>query len=188
MSQEYMFDEYWIGKDIDIKYLKLVSEEGYVAFVQKIKNNYEDLVILSIQFEKPNARLPLIEHELIYKAFKRLFHDFKELTLSEDEYDNALPIFLYEINRGSATYEWVIEAGQIASFISFLAIGYKYILERVKDHHEIKNLSLNNKKLELEVAQMEQTLNGRESSNTQICRDIIINQNILTIDIRELRD
>ena len=156
--------------------------------MQKIDNNYEDLVILSIQFEKPNTRLPLIEHELIYKAFKRLFHDFKKLTLSDDEYDKALPIFLYEINRGSATYEWVIELGKVASFVSFLAVGYKYILERVKDHHEITNFSLNNKKLELEIAQMEQSINGRESSNTQTCRNIIINQNILAIEVKQINN
>lgn len=193
-----IFKEYWIGKDIDITTLKNINESGEYIFHEKIKHNYDNLILLSIQFKQPHSELPLLNHELTYKAFKKLFHDCKSLVLTDREYDNSLPIFLYGINRGSSIYEWVAQASLIPAFLCVLIVYgskvTKEVQEIILNHQQIdlnaqqyKINALTKENLKLEIEKRKKEMNKEDLNEMQTCVDIILNQNILNISIENLK-
>jgi hypothetical protein len=74
-------------------------EAGYGGYVGKFKSRKVHLFIIEFRFP-PNS-LPLVDHEVVLKTLKGVFHDLKRINLSEAEYLRALPLFLYSVERGS---------------------------------------------------------------------------------------
>jgi hypothetical protein len=111
------FEEFWIGKGIDLDRLwdEFAEGEGYVA-----KFSTAQVHMLRLTFEKHPKNLPLFDHELIYKTIKGTFHDVKAACLTPDAYDRASPIFLYRIDRGSAIYEFLAELTPLVSYVATL--------------------------------------------------------------------
>ena len=100
------FYEFWIGKDINLKkYWNAYNEgQGYQQKFTSMKCH-----VLEITFEKTLKELPLYNLEPIYKTTKAYYHDLKKDCLTEQEYDSAGPLFIYEINRGSGIWTWLGE-------------------------------------------------------------------------------
>jgi hypothetical protein len=83
----------------------------------------------------------LFDHEAIFKTAKGCFHDLKYQNLSPTEYDWAIPIFLYDIRRGSAIWNFLGELRQLLMFGTTLS------------DEKLKNQRLDNWKKKLEMLQ-----------------------------------
>lgn len=108
-----MFEEYWIGKGVD--YLGAWDDfdrgGGYIE-----KFSLRTVHVLQLEFERHPEELPLFDHEAILKTVKGCFHDLKQQNLSHHEYNEAVPIFLYDIRRGSAVWNFLGELRQLLMF------------------------------------------------------------------------
>lgn len=65
--------------------------------------------LLRLTFGGYPRHLPLFDHEVIYKTIKATFRDVKEACLTPEDYDDAAPMFLYRVDRGSGIYEFFAE-------------------------------------------------------------------------------
>jgi hypothetical protein len=92
------FNEFWIGENTDIsKYWKAYYQgEGYKQKFQSMECH-----VIEITFRKFPHGTPLFNLEPIYKTFKAYYYYLKKTYLSEDEFNSAGPLFLYEISRSS---------------------------------------------------------------------------------------
>lgn len=106
--------EYWIGSGVDYRRLWWAYEAGYEGYVGKFKSRKVHLFIIEFRFP-PNS-LPLVDHEVVLKTLKGVFHDLKRINLSDDEYLRALPLFLYSVERGSGIYKFLGELRQLLMF------------------------------------------------------------------------
>ncbi len=113
------FYEYRIGKGIDIENIWSIFDEGK-GYIEKYKSM--EVYALRLQFDSA-LNLPLFDHEAISKTVKSLFHDLKKECLPESEYDHFGPIFLYEINRGSAIWTFVAELKPLLILSTVLSIA-----------------------------------------------------------------
>lgn len=112
------FAEYWIGSDIDYKGLWKIYDAGQ-GYVQKFKTR--EVYLIAIELNYPPSQLPLFDHEVVFKTLKGLFHDLKEKNLSRAEYNEALPLFLYSVERGSGIYKFLGELRQLLMFGTVLS-------------------------------------------------------------------
>ena len=83
--------------------------------------------------------LPLFNLEVVPKTFKAYFHELKMLSLNQSEYNEAGPLFVYEINRGSSIWSFWGGLRHLVLFGTTLA------------DEQLKNLLLDNKSKELEI-------------------------------------
>jgi hypothetical protein len=112
------FYEYWIGKDIDLAEVWKAFDEGK-GYIEKYKTM--EVYMLRIGFENYSSNSPLFDHEAVSKTIKSLFHDFKRECLSDSEYNEFGPIFIYEINRGSALWSFLAELKPLLVFSTVLS-------------------------------------------------------------------
>ncbi len=119
--------EYWIGSGVDYRRLWGAYEAGYEGYVDKYKSRKVHLLVIEFRF--PPNYLPLVDHEVVLKTLKGVFHDLKRENLSEDEYNRALPLFLYSVERGSGIYKFLGELRQLLMFGTVLGD------ERIMDAH-----------------------------------------------------
>lgn len=117
-------EEYWMGKGIDLDPLWNDFDSGKEGYISKVSNT--ELYILRLTFEGHPIHLPLFDHELIYKTVKNTFHDAKYECLNSTEYNEAIPIFLYKIDRGSGIYEFIAQYDPIATYVSTLVAAYHW--------------------------------------------------------------
>lgn len=128
--------EYWIGKDINLKNIWADYEEG-LGYVEKYKAM--EVYLIQFTFNNPASDLPLFNLEVLLKTFKAYFHEVKLLSLSPSEYNEAGPLFTYEINRGSAIWTFLGGLRHLVLFGTTIA------------DEQVKNLMLDNTKKELEI-------------------------------------
>lgn len=130
------FDEYWIGKGTNLRELWDDYEQG-VGY----KDKYKTMQVHLIQFcfKEPIAQLPLFNLEVVLKTMKAYFHEVKILSLSREEYNEAGPLFVYEINRGSAIWSFLASLRHLLLFGTTLA------------DEQLKNLMLDNDLKKLEI-------------------------------------
>jgi hypothetical protein len=113
------FYEYWIGKDINLDEVWSSFDQGYID-----KYRSMEVYMLRLEFDKYTTNLPLFDQEAIVKTIKSLFHDFKKECLSSAEYDSLGPIFLYEINRGSAIWTFLAELKPLVLFSTVISAAW----------------------------------------------------------------
>lgn len=111
------FYEYWIGENIDLENIWEIFDEGKI-YVEKY--NSMEVYLFRLQFNHA-LNLPLFDHEAISKTIKSLFHDLKKECFSDLEYNRLGPIFLYEINRGSAIWTFLAELKPLLIFSTVLS-------------------------------------------------------------------
>jgi hypothetical protein len=109
--------EYWTGKGLDLDALWDDFERGR-PYEDKV--SHAQLHILRLTFSEHPAHLPLFDHELIYKTVKGTFHDVKEQCLTPAQYNQAAPIFLYRILRGSGIFEFLGELQPLLTWVCAL--------------------------------------------------------------------
>jgi hypothetical protein len=130
------FYDYWIGKDSSLEYYWRAYHEGK-GYQQKFQTM--QCHVFEITFEKTAKELPLFNLEPLYKTLKAYYHDFKRDCLSEREYNNAGPLFIYEINRGSGIWTWLGE------------VYYTLILGTTLTEEKIKGQRLDNLEKKLRI-------------------------------------
>lgn len=109
------FEEYWTGKNIDVDTLWHDFEKGK-GYIDKV--SHSELYLLRLTFGAHPRNLPLFDHELIYKTIKVTFHDAKAEFLTPEEYNEAVPIFLYRVDRGSGIYEFLAEIKPLLTYVT----------------------------------------------------------------------
>lgn len=133
------FSEYWIGENIDLENIWQIFDEGK-GYIEKYKSM--EVYMLQLQFDSP-SNLPLFDYEAISKTIKSLFHDLKRECLSSSEYNRLGPIFLYEINRGSAIWSFLAELSPI------IILGYVLFSKWL----DLDNKSLDNLDKRMSIAE-----------------------------------
>lgn len=128
-SDDDFFEEYWIGKDIDLRkyWAAYRNGEGYMRKFEEMQS-----YVLEITFETPPKHLPLFNLEPIYKTIKGYYHELKKDILSANEYNSAGPLFIYEINRGSGIWTFLGE------------LWYTLVLGTTLSEEKIKGQRLDN--------------------------------------------
>jgi hypothetical protein len=128
--------EYWIGKGIDLRKL-WADYEGGAGYMNKFEAM--DVHLIQFTFKNPPSHLPLFNLEVVLKTLKAYFHEIKLLSLSQSKYDEAGPLFVYEINRGSSIWSFLGGLRHLVLFGTTLA------------DEQLKNLLLDNTIKELEI-------------------------------------
>ncbi len=105
-------EEYWIGKGIHLDEVWADFDEGQ-SYIQKFESRPVHLMTLDFAGTRIT---PLYNHEAIFKTVKFYFHEVKALSLSSRAYNESLPLFLYDIERGSSKYTFVGEVAQLVMF------------------------------------------------------------------------
>jgi hypothetical protein len=111
-------EEYWIGKGIDYRRVWREFDDG-AGYIEKFHSKKVHLIRITLSY--PSKDLPLFNHEAVYKTIKGYFHDLKEACLKPSEYDEAGPLFLYSVDRGSSIWEFLGELRQLLLLGSTLA-------------------------------------------------------------------
>src|SRR3989338_3986258 len=130
------FYEYWIGKGINLRQLWEDYEQG-TGYIDKYGGM--DVHLVQFTFKDPPVSLPLFNLEAVLKTMKAYFHEIKVLSLSQEEYSEAGPLFVYEINRGSAIWSFLASLRHLVLFGTTLA------------DEQLKNLMFDNKLKKMEI-------------------------------------
>lgn len=130
------YEEYWIGKGIDLDSLWDIYEEGQ-GYVAKVCDS--ELHLIRLTFSGPPSTLPLFDHEVIYKTVKGTFHDVKEECFDPERYNRSVPIFMRRIDRGSGIFEFLGQFDPVLTWIA--AIGgamlvYRKLLSADQDYDQ----------------------------------------------------
>jgi hypothetical protein len=103
------FEEYWIGKGIDLDEVWADFDKGQ-SYIRKFESRRVHLMTLIFN---SNGSAPLYNHEAIFKTVKFYFHELKLHCLTSREYDESAPLFLYDVERGSSWYEFAGDIGNL---------------------------------------------------------------------------
>jgi len=117
-----------MGKGLDLDSLWR-DFDGGAGYIQKVTSS--SLHLLRLTFGEHPLDQPLFDHEVIYKTVKGTFHDVKAECFTEEAYDDAAPIFVYRIDRGSGIFEFLGQFDPLMTWVVALgsaAIGYRKIL------------------------------------------------------------
>ncbi len=167
--------EYWIGENVD--YVKLwdsydSGKEGYSEKFHSMKVSQ-----VKIEFAIPPTNEPLFNLEVIYKTFKGLYYDFKNICLANlNERNKAGPLFVYSIERGSGWWHLLIESSYAAQFIipfaylalqiyhePFLIKKTKLEIEKLEEERDIRNKErLENNKQKIEQSDIDKFIYERK--------------------------
>ena len=180
------FYEYWTGKDINLSQLWDDYEQGF-GYIDKYKTTQAYLI--QFTFNNPPAYLPLFNIEVILKTMKAYFHEVKLLSLNQEDYNDAGPLFLYEISRGSAVWSFLAGLRHLILFGTTLA------------DEQLKNLLLDNKLKQLEILDRKMEvlkkhfgdsvspedfrrfLSANKKKDLQVAIDKLLSQNIEKVEI-----
>lgn len=152
------FEEYWIGKGIDYERIWEDYNDGKDWYLNKFKSMNTHL--LQIKFQYPGPELPLINHEVLYKTIKGLYHDVKERCFSTEEYNQFGPLFLYDIQRGSGIFEFLGDPVPLLMLIILFGLPEELKPKLIKkleryfdDIRSSKKLDNESKKLDNDIKQ-----------------------------------
>jgi hypothetical protein len=137
------FYEYWIGKGINLRQLWEDYEQG-TGYIDKYRGM--DVHLVQFTFKDPPVSLPLFNLEVVLKTMKAYFHEIKVLSLSQEEYNEAGPLFVYEINRGSAIWSFLASLRHLVLFGTTLADEQ---LKNLMFDNELKKLEIVDKKIKV---------------------------------------
>ncbi len=129
-------EQYWMGKGIDLDAIWRDFDDGR-DYIDKVSNS--ELYLLRLTFDSPLARLPLFDHEAIYKTVKGTFHDVKLECFPQRKYDSSAPIFLHGVRRGSGIHEFLGQLDPILTWVTALgaaALGYRELLAKDQQFDE----------------------------------------------------
>jgi hypothetical protein len=98
--------EYWIGRDVDFRKVWNDYESG-LGYIDKYHSM--EVYLIRITFKQYSSDLPLFNHEAVYKTLKGYFHELKLQCLSQQEYNVAGPLFLYDVERASGKWSFLGE-------------------------------------------------------------------------------
>jgi hypothetical protein len=121
-------EQYWMGKDLDLVELWRDFDSG-TGYEQKVAAS--QLHILRLTFANHPLHLPLFDFEALFKTVKGTFHDVKAECLSSDAYDEAAPIFLHRVDRGSGIFEFLAQFDPLMTWVVALgaaAMWYRKVL------------------------------------------------------------
>src|SRR3989304_10631786 len=107
------FDEYWIGKGIDFDEIWSIYDEGQ-GYIQKYTSM--EVHVLQLTFDQYSTKFPLFNFEAVLKTSKGVFHNLKKNYLSQGEYNQAGPLFFYDVCRSSEKWRFL---GEIKPLILF---------------------------------------------------------------------
>ncbi|HMP77496.1 MAG TPA: hypothetical protein PKE12_14460 [Kiritimatiellia bacterium] len=130
------FEEYWMGKGIDLDALWDNYESGQ-GYVHKVSES--ELHLLRLTFSSPPSNIPLFDHELIYKTVKGTFHDVKKECFSKERYNHAAPIFLRKVDRGSGIFEFLGQFDPVLTWVAAISGGmllYRKLLSADQDYDD----------------------------------------------------
>lgn len=147
--------EYWIGENVDYSKVWDAYNAGKDDYINKFHSM--KTVPIKIEFDSPNRQDPLFNLEAIYKTLKGLYFDFKQYCLTDNEFNNAGPLFVYSIERGSAEWTILIDPAYAPVFIWTLLKAYH-------EFYKIKKTKLECKALEHQVEEINK---ARENSNKE---------------------
>jgi len=138
MMPKVPFEQYWLGKHIDIDQLWSNYDEGggYIAKVERTK-----LHMLRLTFSGHSKHFPLFDHEAIYKTVQGSFHEIKSECLSDHAYYASAPIFLHRVDRGSGIYTFLAELSPLFPYIAALAAAsmwYRSASRKDQDYDETR--------------------------------------------------
>lgn len=105
--------EYWIGAGVNYTRLWEAYRHGQ-GYIQKFESR--EVHLIEVKLANPPKYLPLFNQEVVVKSLKGLFHDLKRQNLTQVEYAEALPLFLYSIERGSGVFKFLGELRQLLMF------------------------------------------------------------------------
>jgi hypothetical protein len=171
-------EEYWTGKGTEVENIWADFDEGQ-AYIEKFQSRPVHLITLV--FKNDRISSPLYNHEAIFKTVKACFHELKYLSLSDSEYDDSLPLFLYDVERGSSKYSFVGELAQVVMFGTTLT------------EQQIMNLQLENfqKRMQIlerfgvnPIAHIRQLQNLQSATNTRTLQSAI--NHILSNGLQEV--
>jgi hypothetical protein len=126
-------EQYWAGKGLDLERLWRDFDAGS-GYMQKVSGS--QLHLMRLTFGLHPARLPLFDHEVIYKTVKGTFHDVKAECFTRETYTNAAPIFLYRVERGSGLFEFLAQFDPLMTWVVALgaaAMWYRKALAADQD-------------------------------------------------------
>lgn len=121
-------EAYWMGKGLDLDAL-WNDFDGGAGYIQKVGSSR--LHLLRLTFGGHPLNQPLFDHEVIYKTVKGTFHDVKAECFTKEAYDEAAPIFVYRIDRGSGIFEFLGQFDPLMTWVVALgsaAFGYRKLL------------------------------------------------------------
>lgn len=127
-------ERYWMGKDLDLDDLWRDFDEGS-GYIQKVSTSSLHLVRLT--FDEHPLRLPLFDHEVLFKTVKGTFHDVKAECLSPDDYDRAAPIFLHRVDRGSGVFEFLAQFHPLMTWVVALGAAARWYQTSLAAAHEL---------------------------------------------------
>lgn len=128
------FEEYWIGKGLDLETLWQDFESGS-GYIQKFKETKPHL--LRLTFTDHPKNLPLFDHEVLYKTIKGTFHDVKAECLTREAYESAAPIFLYRVERGSGIFEFLAQLDPLLTYVTALGAAMMYYRNSLAKDQEL---------------------------------------------------
>ena len=111
-------EQYWMGKAIDLDGLWYDYDNGS-GYIDKVASS--SLHLLRLTFSHHPPHLPLFDHEVVFKTVKGTFHDVKAECLTPKAYDEAAPIFLHRVDRGSGVFEFLAQFDPLMTWI--VALG-----------------------------------------------------------------
>jgi hypothetical protein len=111
-------EQYWMGKAINIDGLWHDYDNGS-GYINKVASS--SLHLLRLTFSHHPPHLPLFDLEVVFKTIKGTFHDVKAECLTSKAYDEAAPIFLHRVDRGSGVFEFLAQFDPLITWI--VALG-----------------------------------------------------------------
>jgi hypothetical protein len=116
-------EQYWMGKGLDLEGLWRDFDAGS-GYRQKVAAS--PLHLLRLTFADHPQHLPLFDHEVVFKTVKGTFHDVKAECLTREAYDEAAPIFLHRVDRGSGVFEFLAQFDPLMTWIVALGAAAKW--------------------------------------------------------------
>ena len=129
-------EQYWMGKGLDLDDLWRDFDAG-AGYMQKVAES--PLYLLRLTFGGHPPHLPLFDHEAVYKTVKGTFHDVKAECFTAEAYDEAAPIFLYRVDRGSGIFEFLAQFDPLITWVVALgsaAVWYRKALSADQEFDE----------------------------------------------------
>lgn len=116
-------EQYWMGKGLDLETLWR-DFDGGSGYVQKVEAS--PLHLLRLTFAQHPQHLPLFDHEVVFKTVKGTFHEVKAECFTSAAYDEAAPIFLHRVDRGSGVFEFLAQFDPLMTWVVALGAAATY--------------------------------------------------------------
>lgn len=135
--------EYWTGEGVDCLTLWNAYSAGKEVYIKKFRKELQEnkISLLKLEFEAPSIDEPLFNLEVVYKTLKALYYGFKRHCLTDfNEFNEAGPLYVNSIERGSIWWHLYIDSMHAAEFICALVGAHNLLLLNKKTKLEIEKL------------------------------------------------